>query len=488
MKRNLVTELQFLFLADDLDVVSDRKSAFFIEYTKNGSVKNAHVSMDAKEFEFASGEHFPDIIGDLIDLAVVIHAVDRLCPTNLRKNAGKVHVVLPVREIEKFQSEYFYSQIRKLLAHVTGFSWHFDFHQRASRSHLSVQSNLHLVGEANEIALWSGGLDSFAGLFNRMKKYPEKNFFLLGSGSNNRILGNQNALLKSLRKHNILGENFPVLHRIPIQLKENGDRPRRNRVPRARGVVFSMLGVVLSRLQGCENLYIYENGYGAINLPFYESELGVDHSRSVSPDTLYKISKLLSFALDEKVKIINPFIFSTKGQMLASIADTPFSDYASFTISCDSLNRQRNKPAQCGHCSSCILRKQSFIASNFRDLTEYLIPHAEMPAFKHRILFEAFANQSRVFERIFSENNSTDSIWPCFSEKFDRLNVMADIISRTVELSRNDVRSYLIKLYQNHLKEWRIAEPILERDFRSCPVSESHQFESAEFAIAQNEE
>jgi hypothetical protein len=125
--------------------------------------------------------------------------------------------------------------------------------------------------------------------------------------------------------------------------------------------VFTLLGSACAYLMGQKVLNLYENGIGAINLPYRKSAIGLDHTRSVHPLTLLSVSNLVSELIGEKFTIRNPFLFRTKAEMCQQLAEDERYDLPALTVSCDSPHRKQ--PIQCGYCSSCILRKQALAAS-----------------------------------------------------------------------------------------------------------------------------
>jgi hypothetical protein len=57
----------------------------------------------------------------------------------------------------------------------------------------------------------------------------------------------------------------------------DAQKPPTNDLFRARGLVFKLLGAVCAYLEKQQALYIYENGFGAINLPYRLSEKNMLH-------------------------------------------------------------------------------------------------------------------------------------------------------------------------------------------------------------------
>jgi len=75
-----------------------------------------------------------------------------------------------------------------------------------------------------------------------------------------------------------------------------------------------LLGAVCALLADQQLLHIYENGVGAINLPFRASEVGLDHTRAVHPISLFEMSDTVSRITQASFRFVNPFVYSTKAK------------------------------------------------------------------------------------------------------------------------------------------------------------------------------
>ena len=334
-----------------------------------GQERTVGINVLDYEFKYRVQAEFPAIIADIIDLAVAIHTSDRLAPQNLNEKERYLHVILPVRHPESLSAEPFQTKLKELLYWATGSQWVFEFQKRKAIGR-PVEQQLLFATEPKgyEVALWSGGLDSLAGLYTRLKMYPEQPFALFGTGSDNNVY----ALQK--RVANETQSIFPKRSYLFRLRLENGMR-QQNKFSRARGVVFTLLGAACAYLMGQQTLHVYENGIGAINLFYRKSAVGLDHTRSVHPLTLLMVGDMVSELLGEKFQIQNPFLFWTKAQMCRALAEDGRSDLASLTMSCDSKHRKSEQPTQCGYCSSCVLRRQALAAANIEDKTPYIVLH-----------------------------------------------------------------------------------------------------------------
>ncbi|MGL5193448.1 MAG: hypothetical protein ACRC8Y_07570, partial [Chroococcales cyanobacterium] len=149
----------------------------------SGKEVTVGINIDDQAFQYRVQAEFPAIVADLVDLAVAIHASDRLAPQNLSEKPRNLHIVLPVRHPELLSAEAFRSKLEDLLEWTTGSEWAFEFQKRTVSGRIVERHQvLPTVPKKCEVALWSGGLDALAGLYTRMRMYPEKPFMLFGSG------------------------------------------------------------------------------------------------------------------------------------------------------------------------------------------------------------------------------------------------------------------------------------------------------------------
>jgi hypothetical protein len=431
-------------------------------YDHFGSRKsNIKISVEDSIFSCRTQKYFPSIIADLIDLAVAIHASDRLAFQSLRQQQVEIFVVLPVRHPEILNRSSFQNQLSRLLEWATGSRWIFEFSKRTELGRAIEQQPL--IESANshvdEVTLWSGGLDALAGLYTRLKENRNIAFMLFGTGSNDNAYARQEQVFKALLP------SFPNrlnLCRVPIRFSESNLHTK-NKISRARGIVFTLLGSACAYLMGQKVLNLYENGIGAINLPYRKSAIGLDHTRSVHPLTLLSVSNLVSELIGEKFTIYNPFLFRTKAEMCQQLAEDARYDLPALTVSCDSPHRKQ--PIQCGYCSSCILRKQALATSGIIDQTNYIVPHGDPPASDPRLFLENMLVQVSIIKKLLNHSENSVSQWGSLTRRFPELD---DIVDRTYDvegLTLPEMRKHLINLYQTYVSEWDIVEPQISMNF-----------------------
>ncbi|GFE72039.1 7-cyano-7-deazaguanine synthase [Chroococcus sp. FPU101] len=433
-------------------VANSNGNVQFIKHVRD-EVNLIGLTVDDRGFGWRVQQKFPSPIADLIDLAVAIHATDRLTFQNLRQKQTRIRVILPVRHPELLSTTSLQEKLSDLLEWATGSLWLFDFNKRLDSGRIVEQQPLLEATDpyVDEVTLWSGGLDALAGLYTRLKTNHEGSFMLFGTGSSDNVYARQEQVFK------VLQPSFPNqlnLCRVPIRFSESSLH-KKNKISRARGIVFMLLGAACAYLMNQRVLYLYENGIGAINLPYSKSAVGLDHSRSVHPLTLLKVSDTISELLGEEFRVKNPFLFWTKAEMCKTLTKDVRNDLPSLTMSCDRPHRQQ--PIQCGYCSSCILRKQALAASTIKDQTRYVVPHGRKPAGETSLHLRHMLAQVSTLRGLLDVSDTPNLQWASLTQRFPELDDIVDRVAITENLMPTDMQKYLIRLYQTYIAEWNIV-------------------------------
>ncbi len=207
--------------------------------------------------------------------------------------------------------------------------------------------------ESIRVNLFSGGLDSLAGNVVALKENPELHYVCVSATPNRRQEHRQKEQVRSLRTL----PNRSLTHvRIPCWLESASEVPQEP-TRRTRGFLFLALGAVCALSAGTDRLFLYENGVGAINLPYERTPVGIPNSRSVHPWTLLLVARFLQALTEKQFCIENASVFQTKAEMCAHPAVQNMAPVIA-TTSCDgSFPLQRSRQPQCGLCTSCLLRR-----------------------------------------------------------------------------------------------------------------------------------
>ena len=398
----------------------------------------------------------PPVAIDLIEIAAAVYTVDRAIRPNNSSHCS-VYVRLPVRCPEVLSQRDIRIKLRDILHWYTGYEWHFEFVTRDVPTRTSEAPQLFNWNDPSkplDVGLWSGGLDCLAGLYNRAYENPDRQFVLCGTGASKNV--------KRLQRH--IADLLPMeiasrvkLSQVTYELETiDGQLPDRFRM-RSRGFTFMVIGAVCAYLEGSLTLQVYENGIGAINLRFRESELGLSHARSVHPFSLMMIAEWLTQVLKEPITLNNPYLFQTKAQMCEVFTRYGGLDIAFATETCDRKHRHA-ETKQCGRCSSCILRRHAFAALGILDQTPYVYADAnwlyEPVDFMDISLGNHIPSVLYQVKNLYAHLNSPDP-WRSLVSQYETL--AADIVDRTSAyygLSEVEMQEGLISLFSQYVKEW----------------------------------
>ncbi|NII73977.1 7-cyano-7-deazaguanine synthase in queuosine biosynthesis [Dyella sp. SG562] len=312
---------------------------------------------------------------DLISIATGTYAIDRviLRTDNDHQNECGLRTLRIKFEV---WDHAFWSQaaVKELLTdvlwHLTGDTWLLSFSQRPHPYQTTTHQGLLQLGEPHptRVALYSGGLDSAAGLANRLID-DNDTFMLLTVGHQSSIRSNSIEQVGLLSR--ILNTTAPHHASFMVKLIGGvaGNMKYQEKSQRARGFLFYATAATLADACGVDNIEVFENGVGAINLPLCEGGL-VDglSTRGAQPGILKKISQLVGLALDRAVCLSLPFLHSTKAEMLAPLKGKRLMiDWLTRSRSCIHSSLRISGKRHCGHCAACIERRQAFHAAGIVD-------------------------------------------------------------------------------------------------------------------------
>ena len=320
--------------------------------------------IDERKIIASFGKALSPLEADLIDVALACYVADRLALRQVEKNAScfqwtrNFRLKIGVRTPEIWSHEV-KEDLSRLLKFLTDDEWDFelvpvDKHRRLKE----VQGLLFPpIQMPAKVSLYSGGLDSFAGSVQEVSQFQDHSFVFVSGATNPRQQSAQAQQVRAIKKLSPREIHHVI---IPFGIKQGkNDRYKEESSQRTRGFLFLILGVITALKAGVKTLQLYENGIGAINLPYDASQNGAMNSRSTHPLLLLRMESLLNRIFGEPFEIVNPFLFHTKGDMCIHQSVKSMSQFVPLTFSCDGFPvRTAGKP-QCGFCTSCLLRRLS---------------------------------------------------------------------------------------------------------------------------------
>ena len=429
--------------------------------------------LDGQRLSRAFCQALPGNLADLLDIVMAVYAADRRSRRDFKRAASgqrRIRVRIALRNPDFWATGEMVHKLGEVLHWLSEDEWYLEFTGRQTAPS-SAESDRFLFQLPPDppvtVSLFSGGLDSLAGLVACAEKGSGGSRVLVSGYTHNRLAHQQKVqvdfIRSAWRRDGLLKEAAGMRHvAVPFGIRKlRGYREEPSQ--RTRALVFLVLGVATALQAGTDTLWVYENGIGALNLPLNETQLGIDNYRGVHPRSLMLAQDFLSLALDQPVHIRNPFQFSTKAQMCKSLVGSGIADAVSHTVSCDGFpQRIRNQPSQCGRCTSCILRRQSLQASGLEKYDrgyrhDVLSPQLRL-AGKHLYDLEAMRGQVHKIGRCLGSKDPWRSLCASFPEL---ARTHAELVGRHDPGSHSEIGRRLVELYRTYVWEWEwfVEEP-----------------------------
>ena len=427
----------------------------------------SHYWLNGERISNAFGVELLPCMADLLDVAMAVYAADRRSLRDFKKEKTgqrRIHMRLAVREPELWESAEISEQLSELLSWLSGDVWSFEFARRESDPS-PAESVRYLFSwptdHPAEVSLFSGGLDSLAGLAARAQGAADRSRVLVSGYTNSRLAHQQLEQIRGIKEawHNdgLDRRKAPEIRHVAVPFgihKPEGHYEEKSQ--RTRALVFLTLGVAAALQADADTLWVYENGVGALNLPLNETQLGVDNYRGVHPVSLMEARKLFELVLKQTIRIENPFLFDTKAEMCAALQPIGLAHLVRETVSCDGFaQRVANKP-QCGYCTSCILRRQSLHSSGlggFDPSAEYrydVLNRQSSLTLTQIYGLEAMYDQVEKLARCLCSDNP----WPVLAASFPGLVLVRSALVVHEDMKPVDVEARLIRMYRAYVQEW----------------------------------
>lgn len=385
----------------------------------------------------------PPLPADLIDIATSAYMADRLVKAPCRSECGRVlRLKLGLRLLDQWQGEGI-AQVEEILGFLTEDRWHFDLVAHASPRRLSETIGWLFPSPAPDaVRLFSGGLDSFAGAAAALAAGEAKHISLISGAPSNHHLSAQRRQWEALKTaHGDRVQHLAIRYSL-----HNGNRIRQNPWRRSRGFLHLALGCATALAAGLRALHLDENGWGALNLPYDDSQLGSDMSRAVHPATLARMSRLIADLTGAPFVVCNASIYRTKAQMVAAIPASLLVALA-LTFSCDRFRLRAKGLAQCGTCTSCLLRRQALVVAGRSewDRSDYKSAAFPNAAVSSPIFWQAARLQECLAQ---------PQPWAALSREFPDLIGAATAQAELEQSGSQPVKTAFMRLLERHIAEW----------------------------------
>jgi 7-cyano-7-deazaguanine synthase in queuosine biosynthesis len=308
---------------------------------------------------------------DLVRIARAIHVVDQF----IARRGDSDGYRNPVIEVEVLDIDFWNdcrvaTALKDCIDFVSGGE---DWHVRFIADERTRHYRQHTVGfsEPTTICLYSGGLDSAAGLAARLREDSSRTIvpvFIRKQFNRTRIVADQIRILKQRygiedsRLFPFLVASFTRRRRIRNDLAIAPREPTH----RCRSFLFTTIGGLVAAVEGADRVEIYESGIGAVNLPLVEDMTGWRTTRSAHPNFLRLMSELVSLVVGRPIRFELPFLHRTKAEMVSVLVEDGLINLALGTVSCI-MHPLRCGARQCGTCPACVYRRYALQSAGIEE-------------------------------------------------------------------------------------------------------------------------
>jgi len=343
---------------------------------------------------------------DLLEIATYVYCADQATTRgggSSREYGAKwrrqFQFHIPVREPDLWSSK----PVRTALCDTLGFlsddEYEFTFKKLAKPEPVDQYLDFGDGGatgfQAEEVILFSGGLDSLGGAIQEAIA-DKRSIALVSHRSSPKIDSRQRALLEDLKKHIPSKQPFHV----PVWI--NKDKALgREYTQRTRSFLYASLGAIVARIFDLQRIRFYENGVVSINLPISPQVVGGRATRTTHPQVLNGFSEIFSAIFQKPFAVENPFRWMTKAEVVKSIRDRGCGDLIKHTVSCTHVWEMTNLKTHCGTCSQCIDRRFGTLAAGCPDsedpeeMYEVDLLRGERPLGDSRTMVESYVGMAK---------------------------------------------------------------------------------------------
>jgi len=324
---------------------------------------DTQVRLDEYGLSSALFHTIPPRAGDLLRIGLAVYAADRLARRDWQRQSGgsrAMSLEVGVVEPDFWCDEVVAKLLREALELLSDDAWYLRF--------LPLRPDTNYLGcrpdQRPRVCLYSGGLDSAAGLATRLRVCREPMLAVT-------------TWHQARQKQRTIGQLHRLASRYGVDLCPIVVRTALVRPPqpceqelsqRCRSFLFAALAGTVACAEGASEVEVYENGVGAINLPLMHGmATGPRTTKSSHPRFLRLMGELVSRVADHPIDYLLPHRDRTKAEIVRTLAEDGLADVATSTVSCVHYP-VRGRAKQCGYCPACIGRRQAMIGAGISEL------------------------------------------------------------------------------------------------------------------------
>ena len=333
------------------------------------------VHLQLSQFSNAMKAGLSPLDADLLELASYVYVADQAMTRGGTKSFDygdrwhrSLRFTIPVRCPRTWNRPEVRDALRGLLRFLTDDEYEFEFVTASRPAGLErfLFDDVSPPDEGaafDEVALFSGGLDSLCGAVEGVLAGQHRVLFC-SHRPENRVYARQRDLVAAIRSR--LPDSKRSPHHFAATVNK-GKKHNRDFTQRSRSFLFASMAAVAARLFKLDRIRFYENGVTSLNLPISPQMIGGRASRTTHPQTLWRFAQLFSHVFETPFAVENPFQWSTKPEILKRLGALGHSDLCAATSSCVNTWQRTEQHPHCGLCSQCVDRRVSVLAAAMPD-------------------------------------------------------------------------------------------------------------------------
>ncbi|MCK4664808.1 MAG: hypothetical protein KAT68_18195 [Bacteroidales bacterium] len=347
-----------------------------ISFTYNGEEYCKRIVLGLRElFKYFNDKNSK--VFDLLIISAVIYNLDKFLERKRFSIEGwtrEISVNIPVFNLEIWNENK--ANLVKAINFLSGDLWNITFEQSQMRfkyrySRRNRYRCLQRIRDISKFTLFSGGMDSLIGMIDLIHNNPDDKLCLISHYDSGKERTDQDAIKSLLENYNNYF-NFQIKCGFgKINKSKNTEQSTRS-----RSLIFLGIGIyITNNLNTQAELIIPENGTISLNYPLSPSRRGSCSTRTTHPTFIKYMNELL-VSLGLENRIINPYQFKTKGEMIRDCSDNTL--FNTLWQSSNSCGKRAHKyywavrsASHCGYCMPCIYRKIALHFSEINNTDNY---------------------------------------------------------------------------------------------------------------------
>jgi hypothetical protein len=333
---------------------------------------NSNMELDSQSLARALAQPVPPRLQDLLEIAAYVYVADQAFDRGEETGADlgarwrrDLRFVMGVRDPEFWSG----ASVRGLLSEAIEFlsddkvSFEFEAVSGAPdpEPHLALTTGPADWFRDATVLAFSGGLDSLAGAVEEVFG-ANRHVALVTHRAATKLDPIQRGLADALRAEVVRRGNHEAVHHFPVWVQKKGTLDREF-TQRTRSFLFAALGAVVARMIGRDELRFFENGVVSLNLPVCAQVLDARATRTTHPKTLVLFERLLSAVFEAPFRVVNPFLWKTKAEVVQVIQRHRCHELIATSVSCSHTIDMTDAAPHCGACSQCIDRRFGVLAA-----------------------------------------------------------------------------------------------------------------------------